>query len=136
MGRNPCGKAFGRAAGVMNIFLLAIGGSCGAMARHSIGTLILKREKPTFPFGTFFINIIGSLILGIVCGLKLDGNFYLLFGDGFCGAFTTFSTFSLESVRLICGHAHRKAALYLALSAASGVMLFAAGYRIASMLRR
>lgn len=118
----------------MNLFLLMLGGSCGAMARHSMGAWILKHEKHAFPFGTLAINLIGTLILGIVCGLKQNGNLSLLLCDGFCGAFTTFSTFSLESVQLIRGHARRKAALYVVVSVAFGVMLFAAGYQFTSIL--
>ncbi len=115
----------------MNLFLLIVGGSCGAMARHSVGAWILKHEKRAFPFGTLTINLLGSMILGIVTGLGLNGSLGILLGEGFCGAFTTFSTFSLETVQLIRGHARRKAAAYAALSAVCGTVLFAAGFQAA-----
>lgn len=118
----------------MSILLLAIGGACGAAARHKIGALILEHKKHTFPLGTFLINVSGALILGILCGLKLSGNPYLLLGDGFCGAFTTFSTFSVETVQLIRGRARKKAAAFMLLSTVIGIGLFAAGYKAAFVL--
>ena len=120
----------------MSVLMLVLGGSCGAVARHSLGVLMLRREKHAFPFGTLFINLIGSLLLGVLSGLGLGGNWYLLLGDGFCGAFTTFSTFSLETVQLLRGHARRKAVLYLAVSLVFGVLLFAAGDQAGRLLRR
>ena len=85
----------------MNLALLNIGGACGAIARYNLGIAILKHKNHSFPLGTFIINIVGALLLGIICGLGISENSYLLFGDGFCGAFTTFSTFTVESVQLI-----------------------------------
>lgn len=119
----------------MNILLLAIGGAFGAAARHRIGALILEHKKHTFPLGTFLINIAGAFILGILSGLKLNGNAYLLLGDGFCGAFTTFSTFSVETVQLIRGRAKKKAMLFVVLSVTIGLGLFSAGYAISSILQ-
>lgn len=120
----------------MTAALLAIGGACGAVARYRMGTAVLKREKHTFPLGTFLINISGALLLGLLCGYGIGGNPYLLFGDGFCGAFTTFSTFSLESVQLIRGRARRKAAAFIALSFGLGIICFLAGFTAAAVLRK
>lgn len=118
----------------MNVLMLVLGGSCGAVARHSLGVLMLRRAKHAFPFGTLTINLLGSLILGLLCGMKFSGSWYSLLGDGFCGAFTTFSTFSLETVQLLRGHARRKAVLYLAVSLTFGVLLFTAGYWAATAI--
>ena len=112
----------------MNLVLLSFGGALGAMARYKLGILILKHEKHTFPLGTFLINITGALLLGIICGLGLTGNPYLLLGDGFCGAFTTFSTFAVESVWLIQGKAVKKSILFVVLSVSIGLICFFAGY--------
>ncbi len=120
----------------MNLFLLVVGGSCGAMARHSLGVWILRHEKHAFPFGTLTINLLGTLLLGILSGLRINGSLGLLLCDGFCGAFTTFSTFSLETVQLIRGHARRKAALYVMISILCGAALFAAGFEMTSHLCR
>lgn len=116
----------------MTILFLAIGGAFGAIARHQTGAFILAHNKHKFPLGTFLINIMGSMILGILCGLHLSGNSYSLLGDGFCGAFTTFSTFSVETVQLIRGRSRKKAAAFIVLSVAIGITLFIAGYQIAS----
>ena len=114
----------------MNILLISIGGAFGAIARYKLGIMIMKHEKHTFPLGTFLINITGALLLGILCGLNVSGNFYLLLGDGFCGAFTTFSTFTVESVQLIRGKALKKSLLFIVLSVAVGLICFFAGYEI------
>lgn len=118
----------------MNIFLISVGGALGAMARYKLGILIMKKEKHTFPLGTFLINMSGALLLGILCGLNINGNAYLLLGDGFCGAFTTFSTFTVESVQLIKGRARKKAMLFLMLSVTVGLFCFFAGYEICRLL--
>jgi CrcB protein len=92
--------------------LLAIGGGAGANARYWLGRLIaewqLRRfERVEFPWGTFVINVSGSVVLGLVAALWLNHhdparrNWYLLLGTGFCGGFTTFSTFSYETFQLI-----------------------------------
>jgi CrcB protein len=118
----------------MNILLLSIGGALGAVSRYKLGILMMKHEKHTFPFGTFLINITGALLLGILCGLNISGNYYLLLGDGFCGAFTTFSTFSVESVQLIRGKAWKKSILYIVSSVAAGLICFIVGYEICRIL--
>ncbi len=118
-----------------SVLCVMAGGACGAAARHTFGAWFLKYEKGTFPLGTFLINLAGSLLLGILCGLKIRQEPYLLLGDGFCGAFTTFSTFSTETVQMIRGHARRKALLFIALSVVCGVLLFTAGYMAASAIR-
>jgi len=112
----------------LNLVLLSVGGALGAMARYKLGTMILSHKKHTFPLGTFLINVTGALLLGVLCGLNLSGNPYLLFGDGFCGAFTTFSTFSVESVRLIQRNAVKKSILFILLSVSVGLVCFAVGY--------
>lgn len=112
----------------MNYILLATGGACGAMARYKAGEHILRHKKGTFPWGTIFINITGALLLGIFVGLGLGGNAGLLLGDGFCGAFTTFSTFTVESAHLFRRGAAKKGLFTILVSAAAGFALFFIGY--------
>jgi fluoride exporter len=112
----------------VNLFLLSIGAALGAMSRYKLGAIVLKHNKHHFPLGTFVINTIGALLLGIFCGFGLSGSPYLLLGDGFCGAFTTFSTFTVECVRLIQGKARKKAVLFIVLSVSAGLVCFFAGY--------
>jgi CrcB protein len=120
----------------MNILLISIGGALGAIARYKLGIMIVRKEKHTFPLGTFLINIIGALLLGILCGLNITGNPYLLLGDGFCGAFTTFSTFTVESVQLIRGRARKKAILFIVLSVTVGLICFLGGYELCNIFIR
>lgn len=117
----------------MSVILLAAGGAAGAVARHRLGAFILKREKHDFPVGIFLINILGALLLGILCGLGVGGSPYLLLGDGFCGAFTTFSTFMVESAEFIKGNAVKKAAAYVGISVTFGILFFAAGYQLGNI---
>lgn len=112
----------------MNFFLLAAGGACGSIARYRLGIALLKRSKHGFPLGTFLINVLGSLLLGILCGFGTSGGAYFLLGDGFCGGFTTFSTFSVESVELIRRGELAKSASYVAGSICAGLVVFLGGY--------
>lgn len=88
----------------MTFLWIAIAGAIGAPARFLLDAWVQHKTDRVFPWGTFVINISGSLILGFVTGLVLYHGLpntpRLLLGTGFCGAYTTFSTFTLESVRL------------------------------------
>lgn len=84
---------------------IALAGGLGAMARFLADGLIRTRLGRKFPWGTLIINISGSFVLGILTGMVLNHhtslNTKLIVGTGFCGGFTTFSTASFETVRLI-----------------------------------
>lgn len=88
----------------MTFLWVAIAGAMGAPARFLLDAWVQHRTDRIFPWGTFVINTSGSLILGFITGLVLYHGLpntpRLLIGTGFCGAYTTFSTFTLESVRL------------------------------------
>jgi len=89
-----------------NILLIAIGGLLGSVARYLTVVYITKIFPHPFPFGTFAVNIIGCLIIGIVYGLSLrflwlTPEWRLLLATGFCGGFTTFSAFALENIQLL-----------------------------------
>src|SRR6516162_8064819 len=92
------------------VLLLAAGGGVGANARYWFGRLVAQMQGPVeFPWATLAINVSGSAILGVLAGHYLGHpdpdpvrrNWYLLLGAGFCGGFTTFSTFSLETLELL-----------------------------------
>jgi CrcB protein len=80
-------------------------GALGAPARYLVDGAVGDRTEGVFPWGTFVVNATGSLLLGFLTGLALyhalPATPKLVLGTGFCGAYTTFSTFSFETVRLI-----------------------------------
>ena len=87
------------------ILWVGLGGFAGANARYLLGLWVATRFGTMFPYGTFIINVTGSFILGIVMGL-LDAHVLapairLSLGIGFIGAYTTFSTFTYETLRLV-----------------------------------
>lgn len=105
---------------MMSYLLIGIGGALGAICRYSLGLFVARRTKSSFPFGTWIINITGSLLLGIVFNLHKSGAVadwvMLLVGIGFCGAYTTFSTFGNETVQLIVANKWRLAVGYIVIS--------------------
>ena len=81
--------------------LVFVGGGFGSVARYIIGKYLNNVEN-AIPYGTFFVNILGSLLIGIILGLAikndtLSSNQTLFLATGFCGGFTTFSTFAYEN---------------------------------------
>jgi fluoride exporter len=82
-----------------------VAGAIGAPLRYLVDGAVGDRTKGVFPWGTFIINATGSLLLGFVTGLTLYHAFpevpKVVLGTGFCGSYTTFSTFTFETVRLI-----------------------------------
>jgi fluoride exporter len=82
--------------------LLGIGvlGGVGAIARLLVDGAVAQRAGSAFPWGTFAVNVSGSFALGLVAGAALTGDDHRLAGTGLLGAFTTFSTWMLESHRL------------------------------------
>jgi len=100
------------------IWLVALGGALGSVSRFLLGPALQRAFDATFPVGTLFINVIGSLILGFVLGLAAEGvdvrpEARAFISIGFCGGFTTFSTFSYEAVRLLEDGEGSRAALYI-----------------------
>jgi fluoride exporter len=81
---------------------LAVGlvGGCGAIARFALDGAVAGRLGRGFPFGTLAVNVLGSFVLGALVGAALDADAYRVSGTGLIGAFTTFSTWALESHRL------------------------------------
>lgn len=78
--------------------LVGIGGVFGALARYALTQSIPSQN---FPIGTFLVNVIGSFILGAFTFSNSSSGVLLIVGVGICGSFTTFSTFSIETIRLI-----------------------------------
>jgi len=114
------------------VTLLMFGGGVGANARYWFGKVAaewqLRRfEHIDFPWATFAINVSGSIVLGFAASFfrhhqdAARANWYLLLGTGFCGGFTTFSTFSLETMELLQEGRLGAASAYVFGSVAAGV---------------
>ena len=114
----------------MKILLVFIGGGLGATARYFV-TTILAGKLGNFPVGTMTANILGSFLMGLVVGIiagraSLE-NVRLFTAVGFLGGFTTFSTFSAETLALIQGGQIFSAAANILLSVAAGLAACLAG---------
>ena len=81
------------------LFVIALGGALGALGRYALSQLALLLWGGGFPYGTLFINVLGSFLIGLGAA-SLEGVLRAGLLVGFLGAFTTYSTFSLESLRL------------------------------------
>ena len=88
----------------MNWLLVVMGAMVGAPLRYLTDRAVQSRHDSVFPWGTFTVNVVGSLVLGVLTGAVLAGaassRLQLLLGTGLCGALTTYSTFSYETLRL------------------------------------
>jgi CrcB protein len=109
-----------------NLLIVGFGGFLGAIARHGVNVAMARLWTSPFPLGTFLINVSGSFALGLVASaaaerLGFGPSWRLLLGTGVLGAYTTFSTFELETNRLVEAGA-------LAWAAANVVASFGAGF--------
>jgi CrcB protein len=102
--------------------LVAVGAAVGAPMRYLIDRGVQSRHDSLFPWGTFAANVTGSLVLGLVVGGTLaaavPGSVAALVGTGLCGALTTYSTLSFETVRLF----EQRAMFYALLNAGASVI--------------
>ena len=118
--------------------LVFLGGGFGSILRYIISKN-LNAYYSNWYLGTFLVNVIGCLIIGILIGLSLKNNYIsenqtLLLASGFCGGFTTFSTFALESNILLKESSLLQTSLYMGLSVVIGVLAISLGLWICKML--
>ncbi|MFG2113326.1 fluoride efflux transporter FluC [Streptomyces sp. NPDC048718] len=104
----------------MNWLLVVAGAAVGAPLRYLTDRAVQSRHDSVFPWGTFLVNVSGSLLLGLLTGVASTGVGTLL-GTGLCGALTTYSTFSYETLKLYEGGARAYAAANIAGSTAAGL---------------
>jgi CrcB protein len=115
---------------------IVIAGAVGAPSRYLLDGFVQDRTSGAFPWGTFVVNMSGSVVLGFLTGLALYHAFpstpRIILGTGFCGAYTTFSTWTFETVRLLEDGdvtealANAGASLVVGLAAAAAGMALAA----------
>jgi len=108
-------------------------GAIGAPARYLVDCAVASRtQRGQFPWGTLAVNASGSLVLGFLTGLALYHAFpttpRIVLGTGFCGAYTTFSTFSFETMRLV-----QEGDVIAAIRNAAGTLVIGAGAAAAGL---
>jgi CrcB protein len=118
---------------------LIIGGAAGTIARYAVSGVAYRIFGVGFPYGTFSVNLIGCFILGFLASfaerkLFLDTNARLLLMVGFCGAFTTFSTFILETANLIKDGEATRAFLNVLLSVVIGFIVLRVGVLLGEII--
>lgn len=116
----------------MTLLLVLAGGAIGAPCRFLVDLIARRTLGEALPWGTLIVNVAGSLVLGLLAGLggNLPGWVGTLAGTGFCGALTTYSTFSQETVRLAGegGAGPRRALLNVAATLVAGLGAAALGW--------
>ena len=122
----------------MPYLVMSLGGILGANARYLLGTWIAQRYGTSFPYGTLVINVSGSFVIGLFLTLiaerfVLHPNWRLFFAVGFLGAYTTFSTFSYESVVLLQNGGWRLGLVNLVGSVALGPIAVVMGMAVARL---
>lgn len=105
--------------------LVLAGAAIGAPARYLVDRSIQARHQSLMPWGTMSANLIGSTVLGLLVGIEAEHavshNLVLLIGTGLCGTFTTFSTYTYETMRLYQTEARTQAILNLVVTIAAGL---------------
>ena len=116
------------------IWLIGMGGALGACCRYLFGIWIKRYISTHFPIPTWVINISGSFLLGVLANLysldQIEDLVWSFWGIGFCGAYTTFSTFSLEVATLLEDNRYKTACLYIGSSLIMGIIASFLGYMI------
>ena len=121
---------------MQSVMLIAVAGAVGALGRYGLGSLISGLLGKSFPYGTLCVNILGCLLIGFLMHLALTTDLVAHHWRqaiivGFLGAFTTFSTFSYETVKLIEEGLWPTAAVNIGMNVASGLIATIVGLAIA-----
>ena len=119
--------------------MIALGGALGAIARYQLAAVIQDRVPVGFPYGTFVVNVTGCFVMGVVTVLLTERlvvhpNWRFLVPIGFVGAYTTFSTFELETFMAVSEHAWLVAAANVIGSVVAGYIALWAGFAAARLL--
>lgn len=117
----------------MTALLVMLGAAVGAPLRYATDRMIQARHRTAFPWGTFVVNVVGSLVLGLVTGAAANPALTVLVGTGFCGGLTTYSTFGYETVTLVEGGRRWVALLNALGSVAAGLVAAGAGLAVGGL---
>ena len=109
-----------------HMLIIGLGGFLGSIGRYLLQLSIGRVLVHIFPYGTLVVNIIGCFLLGLIYGLAEQKDIFnhewrLFLAIGFCGSFTTFSTFAFENLQLFNQNAHGHGLLYILLSVVLGI---------------
>ncbi len=120
---------------MLKYLYIAGGGALGTICRFWLVTYLEQKYTSTFPFGTLTVNLFGSLMIGFLFGLMsangiIEEKWRLLLFIGFLGGFTTFSSFSLENMKLLQNGFSSTAIVYIIASNLFGILLAFLGYFI------
>ena len=121
----------------MRIVLLIVFGAAGTLARYGLQGIVQYRTGGDFPYGTLAVNLSGCFFLGLLAQYTLNHllippEWRMAITIGFFGAFTTFSSFGWETVKMLEDGEWMRASLYVAASVLAGLLLTLAGIRLAS----
>jgi fluoride exporter len=121
---------------MFNLLLVAAGGACGASLRHLVNLAVMRIAGPAFPWGTLAVNVVGSLLMGVLAGWLARRQFgavyeiRLLLATGLLGGFTTFSAFSFDFATLWRDGASVAALLYVAASVILSIVAVFSGFAL------
>jgi CrcB protein len=121
----------------VGLLWVCLGAAVGAPARYLVDRFVQGRHDALLPWGTVCVNVVGSFALGLLTGLAarhdVPGAVMTTLGTGFCGALTTYSTFSYETLRLYEDGARLYAAANIVLTLVAGLTAALAGYALATL---
>lgn len=118
---------------------VALGGAIGSVARYAVSELVSRANGTIYPLSTFIVNIVGCLLIGLISELAasnhlIGSDMKLFLTVGFCGGFTTFSTFCNENITLLRGGHVGMAIFYTVVSVALGLLAVYAGMLLAKRI--
>ena len=116
-----------------SLLFVGLGSFCGGALRYYISTLMKSVSSQGFPWATLLVNLVGSLLIGLLLGLfsrcgEQSNSWSLLLTVGFCGGFTTFSTFANESLQMLQSGNTLNLVVYILASVVVGIAFVALGY--------
>ena len=111
---------------LQNMLLIGTGGFLGSVMRYGSNQMIVKLIDSTHPIGTFFVNIAGSFLIGLILGMfetgaMMSSNWKMFLAIGFCGGFTTFSAFALENLNFLQSQQFMLSLMYVGVSLILGL---------------